>query len=82
MTMNCGSRSAASNLLLHTLLRSKSVRIMLFVFDPGESSVSAVGETSKHATAQHQIYQFDGIRHPSPSGFDPSVFLRGLKQST
>jgi len=82
MTMNCGAQLAGSNFLAHTLCRSKSVHIVLFVFDPGESSVSAVGETSKHATAQHQIYQFDGIRHPSPSGFDPSVFLRGLKQST
>jgi hypothetical protein len=26
----------------------------------------------KYASAQHQIYQFDGIRHPSSSGIDPS----------
>jgi hypothetical protein len=80
--MNCGAQLAGSNLLVHTLRRSKSVRIMLFVVDPGGSSVPDVGETSKYATAQDQINQFDGIRHPSPSGFDPSFFLRGLKQST
>lgn len=82
MTMNCGAQWAGSNLLVHTLRRSKSVRIMLIVVDPGGSSAPDVGETSKYATAQHQIYQFDGIRHPSPIGFDPSFFLRGLKQST
>jgi hypothetical protein len=65
-----------------TQRRSKSVRITLFVFDPGGSSVPDVGETSKHATAQQPIYPFDGIRHRSPSGFHPSFFLRGLKQST
>jgi len=75
MTMNCGAQLAGSYLFVHALRRSKSVRVMLFVFDPGGSSVPDVGETSKHATAQYQIYQFDGIRHPSPSGFDPSFFL-------
>jgi len=82
MTMNCGSRLADSNLLVHTLPRSKFVRIILFVVDPGGSSVPDVGENSKYATAQNQIYPFDGIRHPSPSGLDPLFFLRGLKQST
>jgi integrase/recombinase XerD len=30
-----------------------------------------VGEISIYATAQHQICQFDGIRHPSPGCFHP-----------
>jgi hypothetical protein len=80
MTMNCGARTASN--LVHALRCSKSVRLMLSVADLEGSSVPDVGETSKYATAQHQIYQFDGIRHPSPSGFDPSFFLPGLKQST
>ena len=82
MTMNCGSQLAGSNLLVHTLRRSKSVRIMLFVVDPSGSSFPDINETSEYATTRHQIYPFDGIRHRPPSGFDPSFFLRGLKQST
>lgn len=77
MTMNCGSQLAVSNFFVHPLPRSKSVRIMLFVADPDGCSVPDVGETSKYATPQHQIHQFDGIRHPSPSGLDPSFFLPG-----
>jgi len=80
--MNCCPQLAVSNLLVHPLRRSKFARAMHPVADPDGCGVPDAGKTSRYATAHRQIYQFDDIRYPSPSGLDPSFFLRALKQST
>jgi hypothetical protein len=66
--MNCCSRLTASNLLVHTLPRSKSVLIMPSVADFDRSSIPDAGETSHDSTAQDQIYQYGGSCHPCSGG--------------
>jgi len=80
--MNCCSRLTASNLLVHTLPRSKSVLIMPSVADFDRSSIPDAGETSHDSTAQDQVYQYGGFCHPSSGGRESSFLLPELKQST
>jgi hypothetical protein len=52
------------------------------VADFDSSSIPDAGETSHDSTAQDEIYQYGGFRHPSSSGRESSFLLPGLKQST
>jgi hypothetical protein len=82
MTMNYYSRPAASIFLVHPLARSKFACAMHLVAGPDGYGVQDTGKTSEYATAQHKIHQFTHIRHASPSGLDPLLFLPESNQST
>lgn len=82
MTMNCGSPVAASDPLVHSSPRSKSVLISLSAADFDLSIVPDAGETSNDSTHQSQMSQYDRSTDHSSSGRQSSVLLPGSKQST